>query len=260
MERQASESVRSVLDTAVVLPAEGLVRLDGQLGRDEYLAVNKVLEALGGKWDRKLRAHVFGFDPTEAIEGVVLTGSYERRQSVTQFFETPEEVGRRMIDSLDLTRQSRVLEPSAGRGALLRLALAVVDSVVAVEMDHAHANALLDLLTGPDGEVRGPLIRFDFLTLDPTPVFDAVLMNPPFARQQDIDHVRHAYEFLKPGGRIAAVMSAGVTFRTNAQAVDFRGWCDEAFTRGNIESLPPGSFRASGTDVATVLLTGEKRP
>ena len=29
--------------------------------------------------------------------------------------------------------------------------------------------------------------------------FDAVVMNPPFEKQADIDHVLHAYKMLKPG-------------------------------------------------------------
>src|SRR3546814_19124442 len=38
--------------------------------------------------------------------------------------------------------------------------------------------------------------------------FDAVIMNPPFDRGRDCDHVRHALAFLKPGGVLVAIMSA----------------------------------------------------
>ncbi len=52
--------------------------------------------------------------------------------------------------------------------------------------------------------------------------FDRVVMNPPFERQQDIDHVSRAAGMLKPGGRLVSVMSAGVTFRENNKTRWFR--------------------------------------
>ncbi len=40
-------------------------------------------------------------------------------------------------------------------------------------------------------------------------------MNPPFSRQQDIRHVMHAAKFLKPGGRLVAVMGASAISGSN---------------------------------------------
>ena len=34
-----------------------------QLDRNDYVKVNKALEALGGKWNRKAKAHLFDEDP-----------------------------------------------------------------------------------------------------------------------------------------------------------------------------------------------------
>jgi cyclopropane-fatty-acyl-phospholipid synthase len=36
----------------------------------------------------------------------------------------------------------------------------------------------------------------------PAEKFDYVAMNPPFSGQCDVDHVYHAWKFLKPGGRL----------------------------------------------------------
>lgn len=44
----------------------------GQLDRKQYLAVNEILEHIGGKWNRKQKAHVYAQDPTEALESVLL--------------------------------------------------------------------------------------------------------------------------------------------------------------------------------------------
>ena len=40
-------------------------------------------------------------------------------------------------------------------------------------------------------------------------LFDAVLMNPPFAQGADIEHITHALTMLKPGGRLVALCTNG---------------------------------------------------
>lgn len=74
----------------------------------------------------------------------------------------------------------------------------------------------------------GPTHRTDFLTITPDKwgrQYDAIVMNPPFERLQDIDHVRHAFRFLKPGGRLVAIMSAGSFFATSRGKVsEFNAW------------------------------------
>ena len=93
----------------------------------------------------------------------------------------------------------------------------------------------------------------DFLTVEPNPIYDRVVMNPPFDKQADIKHVMHALKFLKPDGLLVSVMSAGVTFRDNKLTVDFRALIRER--GGDIEALPDGSFKESGTGVNTVIVT-----
>ena len=63
----------------------------------------------------------------------------------------------------------------------------------------------------------------------------------PFANGLDIDHVRHAFDQLAPGGRLVAVMSEGPVFRQDRKASDFREWLDEL--GGESEQLPEDSFR-----------------
>ena len=59
------------------------------------------------------------------------------------------------------------------------------------------------------------VINRDFLTMKPgdIPQVDKIIMNPPFDRGGDCDHVRHAFQFLKPGGVLVAVMSARRVWR-----------------------------------------------
>lgn len=82
--------------------------------------------------------------------------------------------------------------------------------------------------------------------------FDAVVMNPPFEKQADIDHVLHAYKMLKPGSRLVSVMAAGITFREDKKAKGLRELINNS--GGKIISLPDGAFKESGTMVRTVIV------
>ena len=62
----------------------------------------------------------------------------------------------------------------------------------------------------------------DFLAVPPAPVYDRVIMNPPFTRGQDVTHVQHALRFVRPGRRLVAVMPASIKSRADKAARAFR--------------------------------------
>lgn len=70
--------------------------------------------------------------------------------------------------------------------------------------------------------------------------YDRIIMNPPFSDRRDAEHVRHAFELLRPGGRLVAIMGEGVFFGKDKKAQDFRDWLEEK--GGTAEKLPEGSF------------------
>ncbi len=74
-------------------------------------------------------------------------------------------------------------------------------------------------------------------------------MNPPFSNRQDAEHVRHAYELLRPNGRIVAIMGEGVFFGSDKKAVEFREWLESV--GGTSEKLPDNSFMDSSLPVNT---------
>lgn len=77
------------------------------------------------------------------------------------------------------------------------------------------------------------------------PKFDKIIMNPPFEKGQDIDHVITAFvQCLKEGGRLVAIMGEGAFFRTDSKAACFREWLEKA--EGWSEKLPEGSFAKAG--------------
>lgn len=240
------DEVLAVLSRATV--AGNALTLTGQLDRKLYERTNKALEAAGGKWKRQAKAHLFDADAAERVEQMLATGEVAVPKDEFNYFPSPPAVVARLLQLADIKRGMRLLEPSAGRGAIA-LACAGAGAVVdCYEWMEANAEALA-ALGRPDIGVS----RADFLAVTPAAAYDRVVMNPPFMKQLDIKHVLHALKFLKPDGLLVTVMASSVTFRDNKLTQDFR---DLVRARGgDIEALPDGSFKASGTAVNTVIVT-----
>jgi predicted RNA methylase len=172
----------------------------------------------------------------------------------TECFATPPAVAAKMIEMAGLEPGMTVLEPSAGTGAIARPAAETGAEVTCIELDWKLFQRLAaDERNGArvDGLYRS-VQHGDFLEADPSdgPLYDRVLMNPPFRGQADVRHVTHALGFVKPGGMVVAVMSAGVEFRQDKTAETFREMV--ADRGGWIERLPDGAFEGSGTSVRIV--------
>jgi len=230
----------------------------GQLDRKTYVKVNDVLEACGGKWSRKLKAHEFVGDARDQIESVIDIGSFVRIADLRQQygeFETPDSLADRAVRRLFLDKgPQEILEPSAGSGRLIkairraRESSGVVDDITAFEIQHKRHDDLMALC---DKVLIGDFLSIGCVEGDGHPTYSRVIMNPPFAKQADIDHVLHAYSFLKPGGLLVAIMSSGWTFRTNKKSLDFQSLVER---RGDWELNPSASFACEGTNVETVMI------
>lgn len=166
------------------------------------------------------------------------------------WFPTPVDLAKRVIDEALIPRGAMVLEPSAGSGNLARLAADAGGLVECVEIDPGRA-AMLDAA----GLYRC-VTRADFLDVAPRAVFDCVVMNPPFDRERDIDHVMHALKFLKAGCRLVAIMSAHTLYAETRKAKAFRAHIEKL--RGRMWDLPARSFASVGTNVNTIMLVVSK--
>lgn len=243
------EIKRELLDIIGQGTTEGaLYRLpDGRLDRATYQSVDKALRLLGGKWSRSQKAHVFDDDAGDRIDALVLTGMVVDKKRELGFFETGPDVVQRMTKLLGWEPLGlRILEPSAGRGAIalpLARAGAVVDCI---DLDPEHVTYLQR-----QKELNG-VQEGDFLEAPPVQSYDAVVMNPPFAKSADIRHIMHAFQFLKPGGRLVAVASYGVRYRSTRLYQGFRTLVYDC--GGTFEDLPAGSFKLAGTNVSTCLV------
>lgn len=238
-----------VLDVLARATTDGnALKLVGQLERPLYVATNKVLEALGGKWDRKSQAHIFDGDAADMVENAVLTGQYIRGKEDFGAFMTPQPLADFVTAVADVRPGMDILEPSAGTGNIVQSIRNAGAKCATVEIQPNFCDALK--LRFPGHSVA----NLNFLHLMPGPSrYHRVVMNPPFAKRADIHHINHAAKFVRPGGRLVAIASASVKFRTDAMAHAFRSMVEKA--RGTIEDLPAGSFKESGTMVNTVMVT-----
>jgi predicted RNA methylase len=162
-----------------------------------------------------------------------------------ELFPTPRQLAERVAELADIQPGHTVLEPSAGTGNLIEAAQARGGDVTAIEINAGLARAL----ASKSEKTRCA----DFLECGPElGKFDRIIMNPPFSGQADIAHVNHALKFLKPGGNLVAIMAAGVTFRQDRKASEFRSMIEKE--GGTIETLPDDTFKEAGTSVRTVLV------
>lgn len=240
-----SDAVRQVLAQAEITPTS--VKLVGQLERQLYVDVNKVLVGAGGKWDRKSGLHIFPSDPRELLGLAVETGKAINKQQLFQSFYTPSVLADRVAELAELAPQMSVLEPSCGHGALILAARRAEPllTITAYELD-SEAIAEAVRLTHPHAFIH----QGDFLKESPMSTFDRVIMNPPFSRSLDIQHVTHAWGFLKPGGCLVAIMSVGWQKARTKAAQQFR----DLVRGGLVESVAAGTFKESGTSVPTLIL------
>lgn len=174
---------------------------------------------------------------------------------VDELFPTPQELADRMVCLADIQPGERVLEPSAGTGRLLSaIANTVTVRGIGIEI-HQKAAEILQAQEKAGAYPGMHVICADFLTCTREYLgdFDVILMNPPFSHGQDVAHVTHALSLLAHnGGRLVAVMSNGVTFRSDKATVAFRALVESY--GGTIEALPADTFKDSGTGVQTVLV------
>lgn len=172
------------------------------------------------------------------------------RNAFIDFFPTPESHAADLVALAGIEPGMTVLEPSAGHGMLAEAARAAGSKVDAVEL----AGDLREIL-----QAKGfGLVGSDFMATTPAQSYDAVVMNPPFSNDMDIDHVRHAYDHLKPGGRLVAIVSATAGDRQNNKNKAFREWFDGL--GGSEQAMPDGAFKASlnPTDVRTKIFVIDK--
>ncbi len=170
------------------------------------------------------------------------------------FFPTPESLAQQLAEMAELASGQTVLEPSAGTGSLIDAAR---NHCKGLQVGFCELNlVLLDILQAKyEGETDVHFLTRDSLELEayrPGERYDRILMNPPFERSQDIEHVRFAHTLLKPKGLLIAVMSSGAFARSDRKATEFQKFLKAQ--KAVVKEIPEGAFKASGTLVASKIV------
>jgi type I restriction enzyme M protein len=244
--------------------------------------------------------HVFPL--SQVYEGLLLKMG-EKGNDGGQFF-TPREIIRAMVRIVDPKVGETVYDPGCGTGGFLAQAFehmagpgnARITSAEQLEtLKHrtfhgrekdnaiypiALANLVLHNIDEPHilhGNTLTGQVTYDGLFADAPPLFDVILMNPPFGGKEgkeaqtrfayktgatQVLFLQHVIDSLKPGGRCGIVLDEGVLFRTNETAFvqTKRKLLDEC-DLFCIVSLPPGTFVNAGAGVkANLLFFSRGRP
>ncbi len=219
--------------------------------------LKRIMLALGGTWKTGGKKAPGGFRFPDDLDAAELVRLAKETGEITdpkaaEFFWTSDELADVLAAFIDPKIGDEILEPSAGEGALVeaihRLCpTCMVDCVEPLERSR-------EVLMAMGAGVR--LIsqaEEDFLLLDPPragELYDAVIANPPFGKRADVIHITRMLDWLKPGGRLAAIASAGVKYRDDARGRAFRELI--ASHSGVILDNEDGAFLHAGTGVRTV--------
>jgi len=220
-----------------------------QLDRSIYMEVKKKLEKIGGAWKGgKTQGFVFPTNPEDLLKQIA-GGENRNLKKEFQFFETPEKIVDLLVYYAEIKPEHTILEPSAGRGAIIKGINKFGITPDCYELMDQNIEILKN--SGLRFNFKGK----DFLKNDRTR-YDRIIANPPFTKNQDIDHIIEMYECLKPGGILVSVASTSWDEGSQIKQKFFRNWIRQVNTY--IIELPSGAFKESGTMVPTVILVINK--
>lgn len=259
-----------------VLSAEALEALRGAVAdyrsircpiitdRKVYAQVDRALSRLagGGRWDRKERAHVYDQDPRPGLETLtgtaVLPSPSAQRDKELSYWATPRALAVEVVSGLGLIPEMRVLEPSAGDGALVRAVCEEYPLVPIVALEPDYARRMVLRMTRAGGlHIRSCTFEeYAALASADGTRFDAVVMNPPFTlpgrRYAWAEHLTLAWDLLAPGGQLRAIVPASLGFGRQRPVAAVRALIDAA--GGMFRPAPAGAFNTSGTNVHTLIV------
>lgn len=203
---QISKAVCRELELAVCNgPA---VRLREEADPAAAEAAHKVLTRSGACWSVRHQAYVFADlypfgQASELIPQIVA-----RRHAVNRpdrgIVSCPQSIAELLWSNLPHGKGMEVLEPSAGHGVLAAEGAALGCIVDCYEIDGYRAADITR------AGIARHVATADFLTVEPRPQYDAVVMYPPHRRDLAAKHILHAHRFLRPGGVLGALVSLGI--------------------------------------------------
>lgn len=210
-----------------------------------YADVRKALINAGGKY----KNNTFLFpNAAQPYMDKLLVGQSVNIKKEFQFFATSPELADELVRLAEFEKTHTVLEPSAGDGAIVNAIYRYDKNMIVHCWELMDANREI-IKTLPNAYLCGE----DFLEAGTSPLFfDRIIANPPFTKNQDIDHIYKMFELLKPGGRIVTITSTHWIHASGKKEMAFNQWLKTH--NAEIINMPAGAFKKSGTNVATTIL------
>jgi len=223
---------------------------DIKLDRKLYTDTNKVLESLGFKWNRKSKYHINKENVYDKFQNLVETGEWLDVKKEFQFFPTPLKLVDKLIDMVEWKEDIKVLEPSFGSGNILFKIPDMKLSVYGIEL---NPHMIIDVeKTIPNNSNSYSILGSDFLGYENSILYDVIIMNPPFTKNQDIKHFLHAYDMLSDNGQIICILSSGSISNSRKINNDFNKFLSD--NNAEIIKLDKGEFKESGTMVSSIII------
>lgn len=201
----------------------------------------QLVEAIA-QFDRLMERAVTPVDPdAKKLRDLVFQARLCQRGDI-QF--TPDDLAKYVVELSGITKESRVLEPEAGIGSLADAIRKETDKVDCIERMYSFQEILR--------LKKYRLISNDLMTTQASPVYDAVIMNPPFS--DECGHIRKAFDFVRPGGNLTAICSSRITWKQQKEYEQFRSWLSQH--AHSVTDAPAAKF--DRTQVPTVILQIQK--
>ena len=210
-------------------------------------------EDVGGKEiDKSISSVQSEFDVAKSLYyGQQKKNSSNKAAEGQDYFATPEPIGYKMVQWAKLFNGNKVLEPSAGHGAISRFFSPNTENVIIEPSGKLSPRAAMNT---PNAK----LITSYFESHDIVNKYDAITMNPPFgtAGKTAMEHIAKAFKHLRNNGRLVAIVPRGKMDER------FDKWynskeAESAYLVGEV-LLPSDTFNRAGTSVATRILIIDK--
>lgn len=229
--------------------------LNGELDRKTYTDTNKLLESIGLKWNRKIKAHISSEDVSEKWYNMIDTEEWVDVQKEYQFFPTPKEIVQQMIDMVNWNNVESCLEPSFGTGNILKEFPLMTDiTVYGCELNTDMFNKTIKEVGNLENV---ELFNMDFLDFNKS--VDCIIANPPFTKLQSIKHFNHMVELLNPNGQLVCILPYGDYDKNSSIKLrqEFAKFVDD--NNCEVVYLDNGDFKESGTMVKTIIVKYVKK-
>ena len=190
-------------------------------------------------------AHHFGLSLLDStVEQIKQTAI---NQQVWDFYPTNDTIIQKMIAIADVKAHHRILEPSAGSGDLA----SAIAGLGVKQIDCFEVNSSLQKAI----RIRDfNLVGDDFLASTPQPIYDRIIANPPFSNNGVARHTQHAFNFLKPGGKLIT-LAHHYRLQPSQSDLDFFAWLKQHHAKFlNLGSAFKNSDRKTNVNLQLILI------